>query len=70
MRGVLRVLDKTGDSEYPWDTSDEGSVAVAEREFDKVRAAHGAVLTPSGKKLDRFDPSEAEMIGVPQMVGG
>lgn len=70
----IAVMDPhKGDGRITWDQDQEGSVAVAEREFNELteRGFSSVAIGPNGESqgvMDRFDPEveQAVMIGPAQ----
>lgn len=73
--GVMRVLNRSGDSEMHWDPNLKHSVAQAQTEFDELikcdlkawKADEHGVGT---EKLNAFDPSAHEIVFTRRLVGG
>jgi hypothetical protein len=73
-RHVIAVMNSSGDKSIEWRLDDPGSVAEAEKLFQRIKAEGGAIFKAqpggeSGGKLSSFDPHE-DMIAVPRIVGG
>ena len=69
----LQVMDWSGDRSVEWDTADLKSLREAEKVFDEIKR-RGQVFyaQPGGEGggvVESFDP-QADMIGVPAIVGG
>ena len=64
-----------GDREFTWNPEDEGSVAVAEREFSKARengmfAMSVGVEGVGSELITEFDPTAEAIVVAPQIQGG
>lgn len=74
--GEIAVMDPAkGDSRLSWDRDNEGSVAVAEKEFDNLIAkGFSAVeIGPNGESvgvMDRFNPDVDTAVMIGPAVGG
>jgi hypothetical protein len=73
--GAMHILNETGHTEVAWDPLDSGSVAVAEREFDKLSTkGFSAFVRPVPDeemfRIDSFVPSADEILWVKPLVGG
>ena len=75
--GVMRILDRTGDSTLVWDAEVDETVRRAEARFDELLAArHLAFARAPGsvgadtEQIRRFDPAADEIIFVRPIVGG
>jgi hypothetical protein len=72
--GVLRVLDRRGDTEYRWG-DDPAEIAAAKAIFDELLGAGRMAITPerNGKPAElikSFNPEQEEVVIIPRMVGG
>ena len=72
---ALRVLGRTGDSEFNWNPDTGEGVESARREFEeKMRRGYLAfVEAPNGEGSNRirsFDPRAGSIILTPRLVGG
>lgn len=71
MKGVLRVLSRNGDDEYPWEN--EKTAEDAKRMFDDLivkRHAAFAKRVDGHERIKEFDPNAEEIIMVRPLVGG
>lgn len=75
--GVMRVIDRTGDSTVAWRVEDETSVDRARAIFDRLRAERQlAFARPAGapataaERIRSFDPSVEEILWVRPIAGG
>lgn len=75
LTGTLRIIDRTGHTEVPWDT--ENAVgpldpAYANAEFDRlVRVGAMAYDMDADERIRKFDPERhTNILVVPQFVGG
>jgi hypothetical protein len=68
------VMDATGDTRHDFDIKDEAAVADARKRFQELTEAGfiAAKRTGTGTSelIRRFDPSAAEILFVPRLVGG
>jgi hypothetical protein len=68
------VMDATGDTRHDFDIKDEAAVAEARKRFNELTEAGfiAAKRTGTGTSelIRRFDPSAAEILFVPRLVGG
>ena len=74
-RGLLAVMDQTGDTKITWDSRNADEVAAARKTFDDLKAkgfTAYSVDDEGGKHevLHKFDPSARKIIMSPRMVGG
>lgn len=72
---TLRVLDRSGDSRFGWDPTNEGEVGAAREHFAKLRGqGHLAYRVDAsggrGETIHEFDPMARETIMVPPTQGG
>lgn len=72
---VLRVTDRTGDTETKWRTDDPMTVERANRIFDQLREKGYLGYTvpvdgSDGDVLHSFDPEAREVVMTPPLVGG
>jgi hypothetical protein len=75
-RGLLCVMDTTGDTRLMWDPSRPDEVATARAAFDAAKA-RGMVayrVAESGERTPEtirdFDPTAAKIILAPALAGG
>ena len=75
--GMMRILDRTGDSVIEWDLDNEWAVQQAEAIFrEKLLARHLAFARPEGataeeaERIFSFDPNAEEIIWVRPIQGG
>ena len=68
------VMDRTGDSRYPFNPLDARELAQAERRFRELTndGFTAAVRTAPGQisHLKTFDPAAEETLFFPRLVGG
>jgi hypothetical protein len=68
------VMDHTGDTRHTFDPTDDVSVEAARRRFIAlIRQGYAAAKrTGSGtcERIKAFDPTAAETLFIPQLVGG
>ena len=68
------VMDATGDTRHDFDIRDEAAVAEARKRFQELTEAGfiAAKRTGTGTSelIRRFDPSAAETLFMPRLVGG
>jgi hypothetical protein len=68
------VMDFTGDSRHYFDCNDTDELAKAEQRFNKLTGVGfmAAVRTSTGeaRKISAFDPSAAETLFLPRLIGG
>lgn len=72
---AMEVMDPTGHTSVRWDPDNDDEVKAAEATFDAMKAKGYSAFRVEmaerrGARLDRFDPTAAKMILVPQLVGG
>lgn len=76
MKGTLRIMDRTGHREVPWDTDSisKGPLdpAYANAEFDRlVRSGALAYDMNEDERINEFDPERhSHVLIVPAFVGG
>ena len=72
--GIMRIQDKTGDTEVMWDTASPASVKIAEKIFAGLMAKnHMAYKTDAkggGEVIKSFDPTVDEIIVAVPLIGG
>jgi len=73
--GVMKIIDRTGDTVVEWDIRNEQEVAVARSEFERLltegRTAYGySGDSRVGDVMDTFDPAVEQIVSRPQVVGG
>jgi hypothetical protein len=75
--GVMRILDRTGDTVVAWDVADPTSVAEAEALFArltrecKIPFARPATGTArDAERIRSFDPAIDEIVWVRPVAGG
>ncbi|MGH8996626.1 MAG: hypothetical protein ACRDYB_11430 [Acidimicrobiales bacterium] len=75
--GVMRVIDRTGDSRVAWRVDDETSVDRARAIFDRLHAERQlAFVRPAGssaataERVWTFDPGAEEILWVRPVTGG
>jgi len=68
------VMDRTGDSQYRFDSNDAQELARAERRFYELTKVGftAAVRTGPGQvsQIRSFDPNAEETVFFPRLVGG
>lgn len=74
-KGMLHVLDATGDTHIMWDAERPVEVEAARAAFDNAKAAgyQGFSVTASGDKdavIREFDPEAEKIIMAPALRGG
>lgn len=74
-RGVLHVLDASGDTKHIWDPENPEEVAAAKAVFDSLKAKgfQAFSVKRGGEKdsvLREFDPREGKIILSPAIRGG
>lgn len=75
--GVMRILDRTGDTVVAWAVDDPTTLAAAEAQFARL-AAEGKIpfARPAGgtareaERIRRFDPGLDEIVWVRPVAGG
>lgn len=75
--GVMRVIDRTGDSRVAWKLGDAASVDRAQAIFDRLLVGRQlAFARPAGgsayaaERIWAFDPSAEEILWVRPIAGG
>lgn len=72
--GIMRVQDKTGDTEIAFDVKDKASIKAAEKVFNDLMAKqHMAYKTDGkggGEVIRTFDPTAEEIVVAVPLVGG
>jgi hypothetical protein len=73
--GELRMMGRSGDDLFRWDSGNVGEVKEAREKFNsaKERGCLMFLVDPSGGRGDRiteFVPNAERIIVVPQMAGG
>lgn len=76
--GLLRVMDRTGDTVLAWDASDPVSTALAAEEFDhQLRRRHRVPFARRGgepanraRPIVAFDPGVEEIVFAAPVMGG
>lgn len=75
-RGVMAVLNRTGDTKVIWDPDVPHEVANARRTFDEMTREKGYSAFSVNRKGDKdkkvtsFDPDAEALILAPALVGG
>jgi len=77
-KGLMHVLDETGDSRIEWDPENDAEVAAAEKMFNATLEIEGMKayeVSKDGtrnvsKPLKRFNPNAAKIIFTPAFAGG
>lgn len=74
-KGMLCVLDSTGDTKLIWDRNSEDEIDAAEATFDKLTKKGYAAfsVTKKGDKdvqIKKFDKKAEKIILVPPIAGG
>jgi hypothetical protein len=70
---LIHVLNRTGDSETPWDVNDAASVKAAEEIFNTFLNSGFVPVKSINGKLEQtktFDPDADSIIMHPQLIGG
>ena len=75
--GVMRILDRTGDTVVAWDVADPASLAEAEALFARLtRECKIPVARPpagaagDAERIRHFDPALDEIVWVRPVAGG
>ncbi len=75
--GVMRVIDRTGDSRVAWKSGDAASVDRAQAIFDRLLAGRqlafarpAAGPASAAERIWAFDPSAEEILWVRPVAGG
>jgi hypothetical protein len=73
--GVLRKLDRNGDTETRWDPADDGQLGAARLVFYQHLKAGGLAFEVDAPRepaevVRTFNPRAKEIILAPRMVGG
>ena len=74
-KGVMAILDQTGDTKLIWDRNNEDEVENAKETFKRLtKKGHTAYLVKKdgekGKVMTEFDPDAQAIVMAPRMVGG
>ena len=75
-KGVLRILDRTGDTKLIWDPENEDEVENARSTFDSLKKKGYAIFRVKGEKGEQgeqmrtFDARAGRLIAVKQLAGG
>ncbi len=70
---IIRILDRTGDTQLAYDPTDVEAVRAIEDQFASLMAANFVAFDVSqspGRVLKRFDPDATEVIITPRFAGG
>lgn len=76
MKGLLRVLDKSGDTRVAFDTEDVSSLKEAQEVFEKMKAkGYSAFSVPAGgtepaKRISSLKDATEETILISPITGG
>lgn len=70
----IAVINASGDTRVEFDEADPVSLAEARQVWEKIKEKGGEVFRAApngegGERLREFDPN-ADMIGIPKIVGG
>lgn len=70
----IATINALGDTRTEFDTNDATSLAVAREVWNEIKRKGGEVFRASpngegGERLHEFDP-DADMLGIPKIVGG
>jgi len=75
--GVMRILDRTGDTVVAWDVADPASLAEAEALFARLTreckipfARPTAGAAGDAERIRHFDPALDEIVWVRPVAGG
>lgn len=75
--GVMRILDRTGDTVVEWDLADPASLAEAEALFTRLTAEckipfarPGGGTAREAERIRHFDPALDEIVWVRPVAGG
>lgn len=75
-KGMMAVLDETGDTRVEWDPDDKDEVKAAREQFDQLMEIDGMkayrIAKDGGKGIEitRFVKSASKILLVPQIAGG
>lgn len=74
-KGVLHVLDHTGDTKHMWDPNNPAEVHSAREVFEnlKLKGFQAFSVKPGGEKdavIREFDPAAGKIIMAPPIRGG
>lgn len=75
-KGMISMLDESGDNRLEWDPDDDDEVSAAKEMFDKMMKIEGMKAYEieksgeRGKEIKRFNPNAAKIILVPRIAGG
>lgn len=74
-KGILAILDATGDTKIIWDRDNDDEISAAKRTFnDLIKKGFAAFSVKKNgdqnKKVTEFDPDEEKLILIPPMAGG
>jgi len=75
IRGMLHVLDGTGDTKVIWDPKNPDEVEAAKAQFDVLRKKGFLAYTVNkkgdkGEVITKFDPDAEKIILSPPIAGG
>lgn len=73
--GVIRMLNRRGDTPTAWKVKDKKSLSEAEERFafllkDGFTIVKDPTSNSPGTIIREFDPNANEIIAIPQLVGG
>lgn len=74
-KGIMAILDATGDTKVIWDKDNKDEVETAKATFDRLIKKGFAAFSvkkngDADKKIKEFDPDLEKIILIPQMAGG
>lgn len=74
-KGMLAILDETGDTKVVWDPNKDEEVAAARTTFDSLKAKGYSAYKvdrngEKGEVMRNFDATAAKVILAPRTVGG
>lgn len=74
-KGVMHILDRTGDTKVIWDSKNDDEVSAAKTQFDTLRKKGFIAykVTKTGEKgeiITEFDSAVEKIILSPPVVGG
>lgn len=74
-KGIMAILDASGDTKVIWDKDNEDEVETAKDTFDRLTKKGFVAFSvkkngDADKKIKEFDPDLEKIILIPQMAGG
>jgi hypothetical protein len=71
---IQLVMDRSGESRFEFDPTDNGAVANAMERFKELTGLGYTAAERTGpgtsRKVTAFDPTAAEVLFMPRLVGG